>query len=100
MLEHSTRRAIGPWRHWTFAVWVIATVAIAAYVALAAPFAEYFGQDFQYVALVVPPLSFILLATGVWWLIWLVTSSPRRRDDEPTARERRVEPGPPTARRR
>lgn len=99
MMEHSRRRATGPWRHWTFAVWVIATAAIAVYIAVAAPFAEYFHQDFRYVALVVPAISFILLATGVWWLIWLVTSTARRRRDDTTAHERRIDQGTPTARR-
>lgn len=100
MLEHSRRKATGPWRHWTFAVWVVATAAIAAYIAIAAPFAEYFHQDFRYVALIVPPVSFILLATGVWWLVWLVTSSPRRRGGEMTESEQGgTGPGAPTARR-
>lgn len=98
MLEHSRRRATGPWRHWTFAVWVVATAAVATYIALAAPFAEYFNEDFRYVALVVPPLSFILLATGLWWLIWLVTATRQPRGDETSAE--RTEADTPTTRRR
>jgi hypothetical protein len=88
VLEHSRRRAIGPWRHRAFLVWTVATSAITLYLAVAAPFAEYFHEDLRLVAMVVPPISFLLLAVGIWWLVWLVTAAPRRGEGDD--RERRA----------
>lgn len=80
MLQHSERRAEGRWRRWTFLIWIALTIAIAAYIALTAPFASYFGEGMWMVGVVVPPLMIVLVALGVGWLLWLVTSSKSRGD--------------------
>jgi hypothetical protein len=46
-------------------------------VLLAEPFAQYFQADMWVVGVIVPPLMIILLAIGIGWLVWLVTSSRR-----------------------
>ena len=80
MLENSRRKAAGRWRHWTFAAWIALTIAAAAYIAVTAPFASYFGEGMWIVGVVVPPLMIVLLTVGIGWLVWMVTSS-RSRDD-------------------
>lgn len=74
MMEHSRRRATGPWRHRTFLFWVAITAVVSLYLAVAAPFAENVHENFRWVALVVPPVSFMLMAVGLGWLVWLVTA--------------------------
>jgi len=54
------------------------TIAAAAYLAIAAPFASYFGEGMWMVGVVVPPLMIVLLAVGIGWLVWMVTSSSSR----------------------
>ena len=61
-------------------IWVALTFVAAAYVLLAEPFAQYFSEDMWAVGVIVPPLMIILLAIGIGWLVWLVTSSRRRQD--------------------
>lgn len=77
MMEHSTRRATGPWRHRTFLLWIAATAIVSVYLAVAAPFAEYAHDNLRWVALVVPPVSFMLMAVGIGWLVWLATAKPK-----------------------
>lgn len=77
MVEHSRRKATGPWRHRTFLLWIAATVIVTAYLAIAAPFAEAVHDNFRWVALVVPPVSFMLMAVGIGWLVWLVTAKQK-----------------------
>ncbi len=60
--------------------WIALTIAAAAYIAVTAPFASYFGEGMWMVGVVVPPLMIVLLAVGIGWLVWMVTSS-RSRDD-------------------
>lgn len=84
MMQHSSRRATGPWRHRTFLLWIAATAIVSIYLAIAAPFAEYAHENFRWVALVVPPVSFMLMAVGIGWLVWLATArarSERNRQD-------------------
>jgi len=80
VLEHSRRKATGRWRHWTFLTWIALTIAAAAYIAVTAPFASYFGEGMWMVGVVVPPLMIVLLAVGTGWLVWLATSSKDRDD--------------------
>ncbi len=81
MLQHSRRKATGRWRRWTFVIWVALTFVAAAYVLLAAPFAPYFRADPWVVGVIVPPLMIVLLAIGIGWLVWVVTSSRRPKHD-------------------
>ncbi len=80
MLRHSREKTVGRWRRGTFVVWVALTVIAAAYIMLAQPFAPYFREDLWVVGVIVPPLMIVLLAIGIAWLVWLVTSSRRRKD--------------------
>lgn len=80
MLQHSRRKATGRWRRWTFVIWIALTFVAAAYVLLAEPFAQYFRADMWVVGVIVPPLMIVLLAIGIGWLMWLMTSSRRRQD--------------------
>lgn len=77
MVDHSTQKATGPWRRRTFLLWVAATTIVTAYLAIAAPFAENVHENFRWVALVVPPISFMLMAAGIGWLVWLATAEPK-----------------------
>jgi len=69
VLERSRRKATGSWRHWTFAAWIALTIAAAAYIAVTAPFASYFGEGMWMVGVVVSPLMIVLLAVGIGWLV-------------------------------
>lgn len=89
MLKHSRRRALGPWRRWTFRIWIALTIIAAGYLAVVPPFAQYFGADMQLIGIIVPPLMILLLGIGLAWLVWLVTSSPRSDRNE---RARRAAP--------
>lgn len=82
MLDHSRRRATGVWRHRAFLIWIAATVVVALYLAVAAPFAEYANENLRWVALVVPPVSFMLMAVGIGWLVWLATAKAGRQSDD------------------
>jgi hypothetical protein len=85
VLQHSRRKAAGRWRRWTFVTWIALTLVAAAYILVTAPFASYFDEEMWMVGVIVPPLMIVLLAGGIGWLVWLVTSS-RRPDDRSAAR--------------
>jgi hypothetical protein len=78
MLNHSRARALGKWRRWTFRIWVSITIALAGYILVMLAFFrdERFGQFA--VGLPVPFVMILLLALGLGWLIWLITSRRRR----------------------
>lgn len=78
MLQHSRRRALGRWRRVMFVGWVGLTIVAAIYIGVTAPFASYFHDNFWMVGVVVPPLMIVLLGIGLGWLVWLVTSTPRK----------------------
>lgn len=73
----NTRELRGKWRRWLFWAWVAASAVVALYVGIAGPFADYFREGQSFVALAVPALMFFMLATGLGWLVLLVTSKPR-----------------------
>jgi hypothetical protein len=53
----------------------VALTGIAAtYMMVAEPFAPYFRGEMWVVGVIVPPLMIVLLAIGLAWLVWLVTS--------------------------
>lgn len=70
----------GRWRRRLFWAWVIASAAVGIYIGITGPIASYFGDGREFVAYVVPALMFFMLATGLGWLVLLVSSRPRRRD--------------------
>lgn len=80
MLQHSQQKAKGRWRRWTFMTWIALTFVSATYMLLAQPFAHQFRSDMWVVGVIVPPLMIVLLAIGIGWLVWLVTSSRRRQE--------------------
>jgi hypothetical protein len=76
---HNNRHLRGSWRRRLFAAWVLVSAAAGIYIALAGPVASYLGEGRDLVALVVPGLMVFFLATGLGWLVLLVTSRRSRR---------------------
>jgi hypothetical protein len=74
MLEHSARRAAGPWRRWAFRIWVALTIMLGVYIVAVLSFFrdDRIGQFL--VAVPVPVAMFALLVIGLGWLIWLVSA--------------------------
>jgi NhaP-type Na+/H+ or K+/H+ antiporter len=66
------------WRRRLFWGWVGVSLVVAVYVGVTAPFAEYFGEGWPVVALVVPAVRVFMLVTGLGWLALLVASRPRQ----------------------
>lgn len=80
MLEHSQRRAVGPWRRWAFRVWIALTILFGAYIVVILPF---FRDDRIGPFLTGVPVPFVMIALlmiGLDWLLWLVTATRRRRE--------------------
>ena len=77
MLEHSQESAGGPWRRWTFRVWVGITVALAAYVVVLLAFVRDERRGHFLLGIPVPLVMILLLLIGLGWLVWFVTA--RRR---------------------
>lgn len=90
-MAHSERSATGRKRHWTFVAWVVASIIVAAWIAVSAPVAEYFHEMHWIVAFSVPALMFFFLLAGLGWLVYLVTA---RREDAPRNRPPREGNGP------
>jgi len=78
MLEHSRERALGSWRRWTFRIWIGLTVVLAVYIAVTLPFVRDDRVGHLVLGAPIPFAMIALLAIGLGWLIWLVTSSRRR----------------------
>lgn len=74
----STERVRGAWRRRLFWLWIAATIAVAAWVVLAQPFIQYFGEGYGFAAWVVPPLMILMGGAGLAWLAALVFSKPKR----------------------
>ncbi len=78
MLDHSRSQALGKWRRWTFRIWVGITIVLTAYIlAVLTFFRDERSAQFA-VGLPVPLVMILLLALGLGWLIWLMTSKRRR----------------------
>jgi|GEM_PF-2107237 len=56
------------WRRITFRTWVVATILVGIYVAVAGPLAYAYGREFWLAAVIVPPLMIFLLLTGLAFL--------------------------------
>lgn len=63
----------GPWRKRLFTGWVVLTILVAAWVAIAQPFFLAGEVDRGFVALVIPPAMFLAVGLGLGWLAWFVT---------------------------
>lgn len=76
------RRIRGTWRRRLFAAWIVASAAVAAWIAIAGPFARFVAEDLRpFVALSLPAVMFFMLVTGFAWLMALTASN---RHTEPT----------------
>ena len=62
------------WRKRLFRFWVGGSAIVALYLVLAGPLTAFTGLEKPTVALVVAPFMFLLLASGLVWLILLVRS--------------------------
>jgi len=76
----------GPWRRRLFWVWIGITVVLAAYLAIAAPLASYFGEGYALVGVIVPPIMILLAGLGLAWLLALSMSKPKRPPSDPLPR--------------
>ncbi len=78
MMEAPTTRDVrGKWRRRLFWAWVCASALVALYIGIADPFGSIIGRGNPMIALALPALMVFLLATGLGWLVLLVTA--RRR---------------------
>lgn len=80
MTDRLRNRARGPWRRGLFYAWIVLTIIVALYLAISAPLAGYFHEDFTVVAVVVPPLMILLLGLGIAWLATFVSAPGKTRD--------------------
>lgn len=78
MQRPATEPLRGPWRRRLFWGWIAATMVLALFVGLAAPFASYFGEGYAVVGAVVPAFMIILTGTVVAWLAALTLSRPSK----------------------
>ena len=84
MLEHSREKAAGPWRRWTFRIWIGITIVLAVYVAVLLTFVRDERIGYFLLGVPVPFVMILLLLIGLGWLVWFVTArrrpsgSPRR----------------------
>jgi hypothetical protein len=62
------------WRKRLFSFWIAGSVVVALYLAIAGPLTDLTGFERPHVALVVVPFLFLMLASGLAWLVLLVRS--------------------------
>ena len=74
MMDQPQRRAVGPWRRWTFRIWVGITIALALYVAAVLPFVRDDRIGHFLLGVPVPFVMIALLLIGLGWLAYLVTA--------------------------
>ena len=67
------------WLHRLFRVWIGGSIVVGAYLLLADPLTPYTALDDHHVALALPVLMVLMLASGLTWLVMLVRSRPKRR---------------------
>ena len=75
----SNRDIRGRWRRALFWAWILASGVVALYIGVAEPLDSYRGRGNPAIALALPALMVFMLATGLGWLILLVTSGQRRK---------------------
>lgn len=59
--------------------WTGGAILVGSYLALAGPLTPFTGLEHHHVALALPIFMFLMLASGLAWLILLVRSRPSRR---------------------
>ena len=62
------------WRQRLFAFWIGGSALVALYLVIAGPLTAFTGLEKPHVALVVVPFMFLMLASGLAWLVLLVRS--------------------------
>ena len=62
------------WRKRLFWFWIAGSALVALYLAIGGPLTTFTGLEKPHVALVVVPFMFLMLASGLAWLIMLVRS--------------------------
>jgi len=67
------------WLKLLFWFWIGGSMLVGSYLVLAGPLTPFTGLDHKHVALAVVPFNILLLASGLGWLICLVRSRPRQR---------------------
>lgn len=67
------------WLQRLFWVWIGGSAIVGTYLLLAGPLTPYTGLDDRHVALALPLLMVLMLASGLTWLIALVNSRPKRK---------------------
>lgn len=67
------------WLHRLFWVWIGGSAIVGAYLLLAGPLTPYTALDDRHVALALPALMILMLASGLTWLVMLVNSRPKRK---------------------
>jgi hypothetical protein len=67
------------WLQRLFWLWIGGSIAGATYLLIAGPLTPYTGLDDRHVALALPALMVLMLASGLIWLVMLVNSRPKRR---------------------
>jgi len=85
MTIHPSSKSMSRLRRPMFWIWIALTVAVAAYVAFAAPFVTYFGAAEALVAVIVPPVTILLVGIGFGWLVFYVIATPRRKNGDSAA---------------
>jgi len=66
------------WLQRLFRLWIGGSIVVAAFLLLAGPLTPYTGLDDRHVALALPILMVLMLASGLTWLVMLVWSRPKR----------------------
>lgn len=67
------------WLRRLFWTWIGGSAAVGTYLVLAGPLVPYTGLDDRHVALALPVLMVLMLASGLTWLVMLVFTPPKRR---------------------
>lgn len=68
------RRLRGKWLRRLFWFWIAGSTVVGTYLAVGGPLTPFTGLEKPEVALAVVPFNFLLLASGLLWLVLLVRS--------------------------
>lgn len=79
-------------RRGLFRIWIAASIALSIYVGIAAPLVRYVGAGYDEVALFVPAIMVLLLASGLGWLVLLTAPVKPSGDSRPAAEKRPSRP--------
>jgi uncharacterized membrane protein len=62
------------WRKRLFAFWIVGSLLVVLYLAIAGPLSDITGRQVPHVALIVVPFLILMMASGLAWLGFLVRS--------------------------